>query len=192
MQVIKWEKFILDGFNSAGLNHEKPVSMTVGIFDGVHLGHQALIKKIVSHNADYTPVIITFRENHKLEYKAQKDIQDFPQRLQMFENLGIQITVVINFTDNFRKMPGQEFLEIIYSKGNIGYFAIGGNFRCGCGLDTSAEEIKKFFASRDIPAEIADEVMEGLLPVSSSRIRAAIKNNDIELAEKMLGRKHSI
>jgi riboflavin kinase/FMN adenylyltransferase len=164
--------------------------MTVGIFDGIHLGHQALLKNIVSHNAGYIPVVITFRENHKTKktVNAFNDIQNFQERLKLFGEHGIKETIVIDFTEEFKRMSGNDFLGTLLKHGNIGYFAVGGNFRCGSNLDTDAKKIEKFFKSRDIPAGIVPEVMEGLLPVSSSRIRAAIADGDTKLAEKMLGR----
>jgi len=102
--------------------------------------------------------------------------------------MSIQITVVIDFTEEFKKMPGIEFLKILLERGNVGFFAVGSGFRCGHRQDTDAEMIKKFFTSHDIQVEIIPKVMEGSLPVSSSRIRSAISAGDIELAQKMLGR----
>ena len=159
--------------------------MTVGIFDGVHLGHQALLKRIVSHDSDILPVVVTFRQNHKIE---SGNILTFNQRQDIFESMGIQITVVIDFTEEFKKMSGIEFLKILLERGNIGFFAVGSGFRCGYQQDTDAEMIKKFFTSYDIPVKIIPKVMEGSLPVSSSRIRSAISAGNIELAQKMLGR----
>ena len=210
MNVINWEDFIKDG-----LNHDKKTSMTVGIFDGVHLGHQALLRKLVLHNKDFTPVVVTFRDNHKTikmrngecetqnaqlkqcaqltqcaENSGRKDIQNFQQRLEMFESFGIQTVIVIDFCDEFRQIPGSRFLEILFEHGNIGYFAVGGNFRCGCQLDTDAAAVMNFFTLRNITAEIMPEVTEGAYPVSSSRIRSAIAEGNIPLAEKMLGRKY--
>jgi len=199
MKTITWKQFTKSGMPQ----RDKKTSMTVGVFDGVHLGHQALLKKIVSHNTDYIPVVITFRENHKTgkminteSGKKKKiinnvnEIQSFQERLNLFGELGIKETIIIDFTEEFKQMPGNDFLEILFKKGNIGYFAAGGNFRCGSNLDTDAEKIKLFFISRNIPAEIVPQVVEGSLPVSSSRIRAAIAEGDVKLAEKMLGRKY--
>ena len=188
--------------------------MTVGMFDGIHRGHQELIRRIVSYNTDYVPVIVTFRQNHKTEMADNqspgsaesnrgfgeinegkeenifpKNIQSFQQRLEMFENMGIQIAIVVDFNEEFKKMPGIEFLKILSERGNPGFFAVGRNFRCGFQLDTNAAAIEKFFVSRDIPIEILPEIMEGSLPVSSSRIRSAINNGDHTFAEIMLGRK---
>ena len=192
MQVIEWTQFLEDGLKIKG----KCCSMTVGIFDGVHRGHQALIERIVSHNKNYIPVVVTFRQNHKTinseqtavnNSNEQKDILAFQERLALFENLGVQITIVIEFTENFKQLPGFEFLELLLKHGNVGFFAVGKNFRCGYQLDTDAASIKNFFTSHGIPVEVVPEIMEGSLPVSSSRIRTAIAEGDIELARKMLG-----
>lgn len=184
MQVIDWQQFLKDGIQLNG----KLSSMTVGIFDGVHRGHQALLKSVVSHNTNHVPVVVTFRQNHKTKNREQKsEIQSFQQRLEMFESFGIEVTIIIDFADSFRRMPGIEFLEILLKRGSVGFFAAGSNFRCGYKLDTDSAAIKKFFDTRNIPVEIVTEVMEGSLPISSSRIRTAINTGDSLLANKMLG-----
>jgi len=183
MQVIEWQKFLEDGLP----NKEKLSSMTIGVFDGVHRGHRSLIEKIVAHNTNNVPVVITFRQNHK-KSKHTPDIQTFHQKIEILEQLGVKITLAIDFTDSFRRMGGIEFLEVLLKRGNIGFFAVGSDFRCGYKLDTDAAAIQEFFTSRNIPVEIVPEVLEGGLPISSSRIRAAIANGDLALAEKMLGR----
>jgi len=200
LALIEWRQFAENGLEQSGKPEGKLTSMTVGIFDGVHLGHQALIKRIVSYNENYTPVIVTFKKNHKTETRKfqpeeqpglnneQKDILTFPEKLAAFESLGIQTVIAIDFTEEFRRMPGIEFLEILLKRGNIGFFATGSDFRCGCRHDTNADTAQSFFASRGIPAEITPQVMEGHLPVSSSRIRSAIALGDTALAKAMLGK----
>jgi len=202
MQIITWRQFLDNGLPVGDL----PVSMTVGIFDGVHLGHRALISRVVSHNAGYAPVVVTFRQNHKTVNNElstsplgevsrvqltmnneTRDIQTFQQRLDMFESLGVQITIVIDFTDEFMRLPGREFLRLLLKHCNIGFFAVGSDFKCGYRLDTDALAIQSFFDSRNIPVEIMQQVMEGALPISSSRIRAAIADGELELARTMLG-----
>jgi len=203
MQLIKWRQFLENGLPLG----DKLASMTIGVFDGVHRGHQALIERIVSRNANtsagYVPVVFTFRQNHKTENKEQRtensnlrfgeqgDIQSFEERLAVLERLGVQITVVIDFSEEFRRMRGIEFLKILLEHGNAGFFAVGSDFRCGYQLDTDASAIKKFFSSHNIPVEIVPQVMQGTLPVSSSRIRAAIAAGDHTLAQAMLGGKSS-
>jgi FAD synthase len=182
MLVISWPQFLENGFQLG----EKLSSVTIGVFDGVHRGHQALIERVVAHNADNMPVVITFRENHKKE--EAENIQTFRQKLAVFESMGIKITLAVDFTEEFRRMSGIEFLEILLKCGNVGFLAVGNGFRCGYQLDTDAAAIQKFFTAQNIPVEIVHEVLEGGLPISSSRIRAAIASGDFSLAEKMLGR----
>ena len=203
MQIIEWPQFLEDGLGP----DKKPASMTIGIFDGVHRGHRSLIELVVSHNKNFIPVIITFRQNHKTMGKKQEtenneqknievvqklkipdnSIQTLNERLEIFSSLGIKATVVIDYTEEFRKMPGIEFFKILLKHVNIGFFAVGNDFRCGYKLDTGADEIKKIFTSNNIPVEFAQQVTEGLLPISSSRIRAAIAAGDFSLAQAMLG-----
>ena len=183
MQIIEWSEFLENGLPLK----EKYSSMTIGVFDGVHRGHQALIESVVLHNENCTPVVITFRENHKGGEKAG-NILSFQEKVEIFGQLGVKITLVIDFTEDFRRMKGIEFLEILVKRGNIGFFAVGKSFRCGYKLDTDAAAIREFFASRNVQVEIVDEVMEGSQPVSSSRIRAAIAEGDLKLAQTMLGR----
>ena len=210
MLVIDWPEFLEKGLpqpdklSAAGL---PKTAMTIGIFDGVHRGHQALIKRVVSHNANvssdsFIPVIITFRENEELRanglqtelpplnHKNSKtlgNIQSFEERLEAFGRLGVEITLVIDFTESFRRIRGIEFLETLNKHGNIGFFAVGSSFRCGYQLDTDAAAIRDYFVSRNVQVEIVPEVAEGTLPISSSRIRAAIANGDLQLAQSMLG-----
>lgn len=182
MLIIDWLQFLENGLPV----EQKLSSMTVGVFDGVHRGHKALIERVVSHNLNYMPVVITFKQNHKTN-ECTADIQSFEQKLAMFESLGIKITVVIDFTESFSRMAGIEFLKILAKRGNIGFFAVGSGFRCGFQLDTGAAEIENFFVSQNVSVEIVPEIMEDSIAISSSRIRIAIANGDLKLAEAMLG-----
>ncbi|MDR0302267.1 MAG: FAD synthetase family protein [Treponema sp.] len=181
--IIDWTQFCEKGLPTG----QKKASVTIGVFDGVHRGHRSLIERVVSHNADNVPVVITFRENHK-SGKTADNIQSFDDKAAMLESLGVEILLVIDFTDSIRRMAGIEFFEALLKRCNVGFFAVGSAFRCGHQLDTDAAAIQKFFAARNIPVEIVPEVTENSLPISSSRIRAAIAAGDIPLAQAMLGR----
>jgi len=191
MIVTEWNAFLKDDL----LTNGNLLAMTVGVFDGVHLGHQALLKRIISYNAGYTPAVVTFKSNHKKkglgvgdQGSDYMDIQSFQERLETFKRMGIKITIVVDFNEEFKHMPGINFLEMLIKHGSLGFFAVGSNFRCGYQLDTDAKMIQAFFNSRSIPAEIVPEVMEDSLPISSSRIRAAIAAGNIDLADIMMGR----
>ena len=84
-------------------------------------------------------------------------------------------------------MSGIDFFNVLLKRGNVGFFTVGNDFRCGYQLDTGADEIKDFFKSHNIPVEIIPQITEGSLPISSSRIRSAIAAGDFSLAQAMLG-----
>ena len=179
MRIIEWQEFL-----KSSLPHDK-VSMTVGVFDGVHKGHQALIKRIVSQNI--TPVVVTFREPvHKSE-NIPFIIQSFDEKTAALEALGVEIIIVIDFTEEFSRMTGLEFLKTLSAHADVGFFAVGANFHCGHRLDTNAAAIKNFFTNKGISVEIVPEVLHDNSPISSSRIRTALAEGDIDLAEALMG-----
>ncbi|MDR0486743.1 MAG: hypothetical protein LBG91_00700 [Treponema sp.] len=187
MLIIEWPQFLKNGLPV----EQKFSSMTVGVFDGVHRGHRLLIERVVSHNTGNVPVVVTFVQNHKAKEKAH-NILSFRQKTAIFEKLGIEITLVIDFTESFRRMSGTEFLNILLEHGKAGFLAVGNNFRCGYRLDTNAAAIQQFFSSRNVPVEIVPEVTEDSLSISSSRIRSAIAAGNLPQTRKMLQAPYTI
>ena len=182
LQINEWPEF--SGLASA---------MTIGVFDGVHLGHQALIERIVRRGPN--PTVISFRENPKKSISPgsfEGDVFNLEQKLAAFDSLGVRHLILIDFSENFCKMDGREFFEILAEKGGMVYLAIGEDFRCGFRKETDAESIKLMNEERGIPTEIVSSVSLpdefGGGPVSSSRLRSAILSGDIELAQAMMGR----
>jgi riboflavin kinase/FMN adenylyltransferase len=217
MRIIKWSQFLEFPFSdftsktdeigassqssgtqtSSGGFSSGVSSITVGVFDGVHRGHKALIERVVSYNRDYAPVIITFLENHKKSSIRGTEktgavfpgsIQTFRQRVAALEELGVKIAIAVEFMAAFRRMSGNEFLRILLERANVGFLAVGHNFRCGYKLDTDVDKIKLFFEPYNIPVEIIKDAAEDSQTISSSRIRALISRGDLEKAVQLLGR----
>ena len=179
MKIIEWNEFAERGLQGSG-------AFTIGVFDGVHRGHQALIKAIVEYGKGTTPIVITFRVNHKNDVKNQ--LLGFEQKIEIFENLGVKLCVAADLNNSFKHIGGEVFFNILREKGKMRFLAVGKNFRCGYKLDTDAEQIKRINDSAGIETFIMEPVMEGSLPVSSSRIRKAVSEGRLEEAAKLLGR----
>ena len=172
--------------------------MTVGVFDGVHLGHKALIDKIVQRGPN--PTVVTFRENPKKvimrlagkEDTYEGDIFSLKQKLTTFEKLGVEKVILIDFSEDFSKLKGRKFFELLHTYGKMVFLAIGSNFRCGFQQDTDAELIREINKEEGIPTEVVLPLVSpedpDNEPVSSSRIRAAISSGHIALAAAMMGR----
>jgi riboflavin kinase/FMN adenylyltransferase len=198
MRILSWDELVsADG--SAG---SRRTALTIGVFDGVHRGHQALIAKIVQKTPELFPVVITFRENPKRiavslysnhSKQAQnsayeKDILSLEQKTALFEKLGVGLCVVIDFSSVFCKLKGRDFFDLVRRFLYPAYAVIGSNFHCGFRRDTGAEEFKRLGEENGVEVEIAPPVLEGGLPVSSSRIRELLKAGDRAGAALLVGR----
>jgi riboflavin kinase/FMN adenylyltransferase len=185
MDILEWDDFIAPGRGPEG----ESLAITIGVFDGVHRGHQALLKQITS--GPFLPAALTFRQNPMRSLRPQNypgDISSLEQKLKMLEYLGVRQTVLIDFSEDFSKIKGRDFVDLLKRNGRVKYFALGRNFRCGYRLDTGVPEIKEMTRSEGIETEALEPVMEGGRPVSSSRIRAAIAAGDLAAAAALLGR----
>jgi riboflavin kinase/FMN adenylyltransferase len=112
--------------------------------------------------------------------------------MAIFEGLGVAITIVVEFTQSFRKMGGAEFLRVLCEHGNMVFMAVGSNFRCGYRLDTDAPAIKEFNDQRNIQTKIVQPLTENGKPISSSQIRNAITSGKLREAAAMLGRPFTV
>jgi len=193
MLVVEWLQFLEEALPLGG----NPSAVTVGVFDGVHLGHKALIDRVVSHKKHAVPVVVCFRQSHHKEKNPDGreypgDILTMRQKTAVFESLGVSITIIIEFTEPFMRMRGADFLRILQERGKMGFMAVGSDFRCGYQLDTDAASIKKINAALDIQTCVVQPLAEGGQPISSSQIRAAIARGNLKEASAMLGRPFTV
>ncbi|MDR1955664.1 MAG: FAD synthetase family protein [Treponema sp.] len=182
MRVLDWQEW-------SERAPDMPTAMTIGVFDGVHQGHQALIARIVRQGC--IPTVVTFRQNPKRILAPETyggDILSLSQKLALFETLGVAQTMLIDFSGNFSRLKGREFIDALISRGKLRYLVIGSNFRCGYRLDMDAALISALNATRGIRTEVVPPVREAGVPVSSSRIRRAIQAGDLVQARAALGR----
>ena len=188
MRVIEWPHFLEEALPFGGASS----AITIGVFDGVHRGHKALIEYVATFGEHTVPVVVTFRRsNYKKDRSPGRkhlgEISSFNQKIAAFESLGISVTIVIEFSESFRHMSGTEFLRILHEHGKMSFLAVGSNFRCGYKLDTDALLMQEFNAQRNIPTAIVQVLTEGSTTISSSQIRAAIGKGDLKAAAAMLG-----
>ena len=188
LQIIKWPAFLEESSGQCAI--------TIGVFDGVHLGHKALIEKIVKKGPN--PTVITFTGNPKKLFPSpyEGDLYSLKQKLAVFESLGVMQAILIDFSHEFSKLKGWEFISLLQKTGKMAFLAIGDNFHCGFQQDTGAVFIKEMNDRRGIPTEIVPPVVESLAAgsgsVSSSRIRSLVISGDLKLAAELMGRNFSL
>jgi riboflavin kinase/FMN adenylyltransferase len=190
MKVITWNLFIQGTLLDYG-----DAAATIGVFDGVHVGHQKLIHDVIEQGEGYHSVIFSFRDNPALVLNREGylgNIMGLEQRLEIFEQMGAESTVLIDFSPDLSKLSGIEFLKNINKNICLRYLAVGKNFTCGYRADTDSGTIRSVLTKQGIDVTILDPVTFENDPVSSTRIRKRIIQGDLSKAGMMLGKKFSL
>jgi len=161
----------------------------------MHRGHQALVSRVAAKAPDYRPMAFTFRDNPKRKTRgvhAPLDLFSLRQRLEALEEAGIELCVLIDFSGNFSKLAGSEFVSILVESFGVRSFVVGSDFRCGYRHSTDAIALQAIAQASSAETEIVAPVTMDGAPVSSSRIRAAIADGRTDLALAMLGRPYTV
>jgi len=194
MRIFSWEEYVSP---YSLLPTPYSLTVTVGVFDGVHLGHQSLIRRICDPSPplptphSLLPTVITFRENPMKSLNPTGftgDIYNLEQKLGLLESLGVKLTVLIDFSEEISKINGRDFIDLLLGGRPVTLLALGENFRCGHGQDTGVGEIRALAMAHGVETWIQPPVMDGGQPVSSNRIRQALAAWRFEEAQRMLGR----
>ncbi len=187
----------LDLLGQHGDAIESRSAVLVGVFDGVHLGHQRLLHELLelASATSAVPTVVTFR-NHPAELLHGRDIEwivGLPHRLRLLRRAGVQRTLLLDFDDELRAMTASAFTERILVRGLRARGLLLG-YDAAIGLDREGTPERM----RELGDEHGIDVREGSVfevdgkPVSSTAIRAAIRDGDLDLANRMLGRWPSI
>ena len=162
---------------------------SVGVFDGVHLGHQS----ILAHNVERAralgaeATVVTFAQHPKglLLGRAPRTLTTIEHRLALFARAGIEHAVVLTFDDALRSMSADAFSEVVLERGlNTRAFVLGFDSKFGRDRAGGPDSLR----ARGHGVEIAPKVRVGQRAVSSTAIREAIELGDLVAASAMLGR----
>jgi riboflavin kinase / FMN adenylyltransferase len=176
----------------------RPTCLTLGVFDGLHRGHQAIMKTVVERAkaTETVPTVITFDPHPRSVLSpnnAPPLLQTLDQRLSAFEFLGIKQTIVIRFDQEFAAIDADEFLRnTVYERLRAKEVYLGKGFTFGKNRAGNIELLRKI--SNEI-GFVADEVNEVRLRgrrISSTKIREYLNEGKVNLARGMLGRPYGV
>ena len=172
--------------------------LTIGNFDGVHLGHQTLFDK-VKHRArslNGESVVMTFHP-HPLEVLSAGNgpvfITEHARKLRLIESCGIDIAIVIPFSQEFARMSAQEFVKhILVDKIGVKALVVGYDYKFGYGREGDIDFLKNLGRKYNFDVEAVTGIkMDGKV-VSSTAIRQFIKEGQLREANVLLGRPYEI
>ena len=172
-----------------------PAVIALGMFDGVHLGHRALINRLLEEakRLNAVPCVFTF-SNHPLEVLGDsvRLLSSTRERNQMLRSLGTQDVESVPFTREMAALSTEEFIDLIAERWEISGLVVGYNYTCGDRGAGTPETLKEIGVRRGFSVSVVDPVLYDGAPVSSTRIREAVERGDVTLAEKLLSRRYSL
>jgi riboflavin kinase/FMN adenylyltransferase len=178
-------------------DYPAPVA-TIGNFDGVHLGHQNLIRDLVARAATIggTPVVLTFHP-HPLQVLAPNfaplQIQTLGQRLSIIESLGIPLTAIIPFDMQLAQKSARDFIvDTLWEGLRIKEVYVGPNFAFGHRRQGSFNLLKEIGEEKGFLAAKIHQVQLRGNRVSSTAIRQALISGHVGLARRLLGRPYAL
>lgn len=186
MRIIHGTRTLVSPFKASVL--------TIGNFDGVHLGHRSLISRLVERakGLNIPSVVLTFEPHPvKVLYPDRQLNRIFDQEdlREQMERLGVDALVIEPFSREFSQLSPETFLlEWIFKPYVPQAIVVGYDFSFGANRQGSIEFLKERAKSLGVDVEVMPPVKVGEVLVSSTRIRQAIVAGDIELANTLLGR----
>jgi riboflavin kinase/FMN adenylyltransferase len=172
--------------------------VTVGNFDGVHLGHQAMLREVVSRarEAGVPSILVTF-DPHPLKVLhpdgAPPLIQTLRQREESIEALGVDAVVIVPFTRDFSLTPAETFVrEVLVKRLKAREVHVGARFAFGTGREGTVDLLARIGGEAGFTVVPVEDVREGGETVSSTRVRAALAEGDAEEASRLLGRPYAM
>jgi len=162
----------------------------LGFFDGVHLGHQALLtacrELAEEHGCAAAAVTFTTHPDGLVLGKAPALLNTIEDKTRILCAYGMADVLALPFDETLMSTPWWEFLEALLARGAAG-FVCGDDFRFGAKGEGTAEKLAAFCKERDLPCAIVPEQVLDGERISSSRIRACLEQGDLEQANRLLG-----
>ncbi len=174
----------------------RPYGLLIGNYDGVHTGHQDVLKEFVKacEKQNLLPVLLTFKEHPKFFFQPQAKnfkITSNERKRSLLFQFGLTHLVEFIFDKNLQKHSAREFLEqYIFNQKNLKFMALGHDFALGSGKEDSLNLCKELASQRGVPLSLHKSFMQSEQVVSSTLIRNLLDKGELSQANKFLGRNY--
>ena len=174
-----------------------PLHLALGVFDGVHLGHQALVRRLVggARAAGATALAATFDPlpgRVLAQEPPQSTLADAPERAGLLLHAGADGVVIFTFDKAFSEQSADTFIRRLTAAGDVQRIVVGPDFQFGHGRDGAVGTLHTLGAELGFAVTAVEPIAIGGAVVSSTRIRAALRAGDLATAEALLGRPYAI
>lgn len=174
----------------------QPIGLSIGSFDGVHLGHQALFQFLRNKVTDQGTVAALTFANHPSQvfngHAPTLQLCTLEHKLKLFKELCIDLVILIEFNAKFAQQPFDLFLKELRQHLPFSYLALGEDARFGKDRQGTSDAVKTLAPLLDFEVKYLDKTLWKDLPISSGRIRKALQEGNLDEVASLLGRNYSV
>ena len=177
---------------------QRPTVLTLGVFDGLHLGHQLIMRTVVerARAVDAMPTVITFDPHPRAVLHPESApplLQTLDQKVEGFGVLGIEQTIVVRFTPEFAQIRAGDFLrDVVNERLHAKEIYLGKGFAFGHDREGNIDLLRRVSQELGFFADEVPEVQIHGHRVSSSRVRELLREGNVNLARRLLGRPYGV
>lgn len=186
IKIYSWDQIVNDKFDEEF--RKRGTAGTIGSFDGSHLGHQALFDAVIAQK-NLVPGVITFTKSLRAIKEKDSyvgDVVSISQKIYSLYQKGFKYVINVDFSDDFSKLRGRDFLHILIKKCGLKYLAEGKDFHCGYRGQTDMNMMAELSLALGFSLDTIDSVMYKEEKVSSSRIRSYVLEKRLDEVKDML------
>lgn len=180
--------------NIGNYSAQNPSILTIGTFDGVHIGHQKIIKDLVkvAKKNNLCSIVLTFFPHPRMVLQKDSDlkmIDTLEEKQHFLEKMGVDVLIVHPFSRAFSRLTALEFTrDLLVNQLKISQLVVGYDHRFGRNREATIDDLKSFgldynFTVDEIPSQDIESIA-----VSSTKIRNALNKGDLKTANQFLGR----
>ncbi|MFC2050188.1 bifunctional riboflavin kinase/FAD synthetase [Chloroflexota bacterium] len=181
----------------AKVKPQKETLFTIGVFDGIHLGHQRLLAHLrdEARRKNLLSGVVTFKSHPKAVLSSENKLlwlSDLETRISLLRGLGIDVIVALPFTSELSRLTAQGFVQLLRDHLKMRGLIIGPDFALGKDREGDAAKLRLLGQEMGFSVEVIPPVVLDGQVVSSSAIRQALTQGDMKEAEKLFGRPFSL
>lgn len=184
--------------NFRGFSSGKPLALSLGMFDGVHLGHQSIISELkrIASEKNLESAVLTFWPHPRLIFNPNEDLKllnTLEEKAALLENFGIENLFLKSFDEEFRNLTGEEFVkQILVEKLNVKHLIVGHDHVFGKNRSGNFQLLEKLAPELGFEVEQMEAVNIYNNNISSTKVRNALLEGNIKDANLMLGYNYSL
>ena len=188
----------INDFHTTASGTAKKTILTLGTFDGVHFGHKKILERITQNtrNGKYESLVLTFFPHPRMvlqEDLAIKLLNTLDEKIHLLEKIGIHNLVIHPFDEKFSRLTAEEFVKnVLVDQFHIQKIIIGHDHRFGRNRTANIDDLKAFGKQYDFEVEEISAQEIKAVSVSSTKIRNALNEGNVALANEYLGYDYSL